>query len=506
MNHLARSHITRLALLWVAMVPETQAQVPFTEDYRFEASVGQGCCLGISVTIEDDMVLIGRYSAVHVFREQSPLSWVEAQVLLPLSAYPCGYGKTVVLDQRRVAVGDPDHGGFSFCDRDGWLYAYSDDGVSLTTEGPQSAQLTPPFGSGVASGFTVDLDMAGDWLLAGADGYVDDGPDSWPVAVFFRWVDGAWQQRQVVSGSGTVMFLSFGISVGLNETGTLAVVGDPEEQAAYVFAYDGVQWTEVQRLAASDSSTGDGFGQQVAIHNGVVAVGAPGDDGQFVDQGSVYLFSFDGSSWVEVQNFSAPTPVAGAAFGNSIDLKDGRLAVGAPGDLYGYSVAESAFVYRDFGGAFRFVQSLDRSMPSGDDNFGGSIQLDGPRCLVGASTYGNPVNTGAAFLYELHDLALTTASPQVQAGQTLTIVTRGGIPGTPCQVTLGLQRRGSSGLAGPLFGAPGAIQGVFNAEGRCAQTLSLPLGLAGKTLELRTHGLIEPGVADVSNPVTITVL
>lgn len=486
----------RLAFLLAAVAPVIPAQTSFGEDQRFVPSLGSVGSFGQSVALDGETALIAASGKAFFFREVAPGAWTETQVLSPTGSDQCSFGSLVHLDEGRAGVTDLLYPGV-FCDRVGQLYAYDDSGVSL----PLTEKISGyTLATGISFGFTVDLAMDGDWLLAGADGYSPDLNDLFPKAVFLQREEDHWNELQKVSGSDTVLYSGFGQAVAIDATSATAVIGDPELEAVYVFQYDGTSWSEIQRLTASDGSPADGFGSAVAIENGVIAVASPLDDAQFVNQGSVYVYRFDGSSWQETQNFTSFTLTANAKFGNSLELEDGRLAAGAPGD-------NVAFVFRDFGSSFLLVQQLAASTPTGLDKFGTALTLDGPRCLVGASSYGTQGSKrGAAFLYELHDLALTTSSAQVQAGQTLTIVTRGGLPGTPCQVTFGLGRRAGSGLTAPQFGIPGAIQGVFNAEGRCVQNLAVPAGLVGKTLKLRTHGQVSPGVVEESNPIAVAVL
>ena len=60
------------------------------------------------------------------------------------------------------------------------------------------------------------------------------------------------------------------------------------------------------KLTASDAAANDGFGYSVAISDGIVAIGAVGDDmGGGVGAGSVYLFRSedDGTTWSLLRAF-----------------------------------------------------------------------------------------------------------------------------------------------------------------------------------------------------------
>ncbi len=65
--------------------------------------------------------------------------------------------------------------------------------------------------------------------------------------------------------------------------------------SAYVFGWNGSQWVET-KLVASDAASFDNFGTAVAVSRDRVVVGALGDDSF---RGSVYVFDWDGSQWVE---------------------------------------------------------------------------------------------------------------------------------------------------------------------------------------------------------------
>ena len=48
--------------------------------------------------------------------------------------------------------------------------------------------------------------------------------------------------------------------------------------AGYVFAEDGEQWTEVQKLVASDGAATDYYGTSVTVSGSTIVIGASHDD------------------------------------------------------------------------------------------------------------------------------------------------------------------------------------------------------------------------------------
>jgi hypothetical protein len=90
-------------------------------------------------------------------------------------------------------------------------------------------------------------------------------------------------------------------------------------------------------LTASDGEDGfqydQHFGESVAINGNLIAAGAPGyDDPQAGDNtGAVYIFEYDGQSWVETGKLIANSPAPGAKIGRTLALDGDLLAAsGAP--------------------------------------------------------------------------------------------------------------------------------------------------------------------------------
>ena len=119
----------------------------------------------------------------------------------------------------------------------------------------------------------------------------------------------------------------FGFSVAVN--GDTMVVGVPYDDdsctnpqgcnsgAVYLFKSDGNTWIPYDtssKLTASDAAKGDQFGWSVAIDGDYLAVGAPTKNEDEKGLGAVYLFRYDGNTWVpdereEKLTSSAPNPL-----------------------------------------------------------------------------------------------------------------------------------------------------------------------------------------------------
>src|SRR5882672_2370253 len=147
----------------------------------------------------------------------------------------------------------------------------------------------------------------------------------------------AYGQRQLAKlvASDAAQADEFGTSVALD--GEWSVIGKPQDDeladqsgAAYVYRRVGANWNQFQKLKASDAEFGDAFGFAVAIDGGVAAVGAIHEFPQGVfDAGSVYVFEWNGASWVETAKIWASDAAPQTHFGFSLALSGDRLLVGA---------------------------------------------------------------------------------------------------------------------------------------------------------------------------------
>ncbi len=150
-------------------------------------------------------------------------------------------------------------------------------------------------------------------------------------AFVFRYNGASWVlEKQLIASDGKA-FDRFGCSVAID--GDRIVVGAREKDGigtnsggTYVFRYNGSQWVEEAILQASDMASLDEFGSAVDIDGNTIMVGAQKDPVNIWNSGSVYVYRFNGTSWVETQRFFPQPAVDLAYFGASIAL-DGDTAV-----------------------------------------------------------------------------------------------------------------------------------------------------------------------------------
>ncbi len=200
----------------------------------------------------------------------------------------------------------------------------------------------------------------------------------------------------------------FGWSI--DASGDRAVVGAPFEDgtgiskqgAAYIFVRSGAGWVQEQKILAPDASEGDEFGNSVAISGDTVLVGAYTDDvGGNVNQGSAYIFWYDGGTWILQDLLIADDGVAGDMFGISVALDGDTALVGAYHHDGDYNLQGAAYAFTRSGYTWSQQQELRATDGGVADYFGSSVALDGDNALVGAPNDddGADLDVGSAYFF-----------------------------------------------------------------------------------------------------------
>ncbi|MCA9256894.1 MAG: hypothetical protein KDA33_14695, partial [Phycisphaerales bacterium] len=107
---------------------------------------------------------------------------------------------------------------------------------------------------------------------------------------------------ELILPSDVTRYDSYGNCVAIE--GDTFVAGAPGDDdggygsgSVYVFEREGTDWTQVDKLTASDRAEGDRFGYAIATAGGVMIVGAWSDDGAAVDSGAAYIFEWVNDHW-----------------------------------------------------------------------------------------------------------------------------------------------------------------------------------------------------------------
>jgi len=205
-----------------------------------------------------------------------------------------GYSVAISSDGSVIAAG-----AYNYLSTKGKVSVFVKSGAWTTTSN-ETAILTASDGaSGDSLGYSVAISSDGSVIAAGADGY---SSSKGKVYVFVK--SGAWttttQETAILTASNGANYDYLGYSVAISSDGSVIAAGASDSYndygGVYVFVKGSGVWTtntETAILTASDQPGDHAYlGISVAISSdgSVVAAGASDLEGQYLDQGGVYVF------------------------------------------------------------------------------------------------------------------------------------------------------------------------------------------------------------------------
>ncbi len=324
----------------------------------------------IVVTAPGDDGVAGALGSATVFRRDGS-AWVEEATLVSSAPGPSGlfstdFGFSVDIDGDVIAVGSRDYaGGPSSA---GAVSVFRHDGAGWVEE----AFLT---GTAPQERLGWNLEVDGDQLFVEAEGA--------DVIRHYRWNGADWVAGQtlapggpvacdgdrlaIMSGqiiemydeiggvwtaSATLPLPNFGGDIDLDGdvvvTGNILAAGPSGIASgdAVVFRFDGATWGTGQVLEPAGGQAGDSFGSDVAVDGDTLVVGAFRDDvGGAINGGTVRVYRWSGSTWVETQTLAAPTPSTNGFLGREVDLEGEEVLAGAPGQLVAGTSTGAAYLF-----------------------------------------------------------------------------------------------------------------------------------------------------------------
>ena len=160
---------------------------------------------------------------------------------------------------------------------------------------------------------------------------------------------------------------------------------------------------EHQKITAPDGIPGDLFGHSVAISEDLIAVGAPAQDINGADSGSVYVVERVGLNWAMQTKLLAFDGAPLDRFGESVGISGHTIAVGAPQDDDLGAKSGAVYVFVQTAGVWSLEAKLMASDGVAGDRFGASVDVEGDRILVGAPGHdlvGVGFDAGAAYIFD----------------------------------------------------------------------------------------------------------
>lgn len=246
----------------------------------------------------------------------------------------------------------------------------------------------------------IASNLAGDILVVGGP-YQDNTSEDRGEAYIFTYdsVTNTWSSVELLPSSTDSA--RFGYSVDINDDGNRVVIGAPHHDIrkgrAYIFDYDGSDWTETSILESDPITIGDNLSYRVSMSGdgNRIAASAVGyditGDGSFNslnDVGATYVFDYDGSIWSQTAKLLTNDPTHNEVVGTEMKMsKDGSTIIA--GSYYSLvdntPFAGAAYVFKENSGVWSQSTKLYDSTPRPLDfySFTADISRDGNRVVVG---------------------------------------------------------------------------------------------------------------------------
>ncbi len=202
------------------------------------------------------------------------------------------------------------------------------------------------------------------------------------VHLFERDEGGAenWSQVATLRSDAPTTFDRFGQSLVIDDGLVLvAAPGTHFSHPGEVFVFErvGGNWARTQKITGGDFVEEFAFGRAMALHGGLLAVSAWKDEREGI--GVVYLFErqVDGS-WAKVRSFDCPDLLVFDNFGQTLDLHEDVLVVGAPGDSEDFRGAGVVYVFERHAGGPNYWGNVLKTASSPnrvDGAFGSAVSV-----------------------------------------------------------------------------------------------------------------------------------
>ena len=383
-------------LFFAATVPAMIIGFPEGKLTATTGMTNDHCGCSVSLSGDGNTLLVGAYAydttaginagSAYVFARNGT-NWSQQDMLTAADgAADDGFGRAVSLssDGNMALVGAPSGDSPRGVNR-GCAYVYVRTGANWSLR----SKLTASDGAANDSfGYTVSLSGDGNTALMGA--YADFTPYAFGGSAYvFVWDGTNWsQQAKLLSADGIDNDL-FGNAVSLSGNGNTALVGAYSDDAAvgmdagsaYVFVRGGSTWSQQAKLVPSDAAAADNFGYAVSVSGdgNTALVGAYSDDtAAGFNAGSASVFVRSGTNWSQQAKLTAGDGAATDFFGCSVSVSgDGSTAlVGAYKDDKTAGLdAGSAYLFAWSGSNWSQQAQLTAGDGTASANFGSSVCL-----------------------------------------------------------------------------------------------------------------------------------
>ena len=314
---------------------------------------------GTSMSVLGNQVLVGsngesrdglnNTGSAHLFERDLNGVWLPIQAFRASAPEDGGrLGRDVSLWDNLVVAGAPGHD--SIAGLKGAAYVFEKNATSWS----QTAKLSPSDGA-IHDYFGQSVSARANRVLVGAHMADPGGVSAAGAAyIFEKSGNGTWLEKTKLVPSDSLANGHYGVSVSLD--GDLAMVGAsgsnnangvPTGAAYLIGRTESDTWVQITKLTPDDGVANDQFGRSVKLDGNFSYVGARlRDGGGFQDTGAVYVFQrLSNGQWVQQAQITASNAGSEGYFGQSLDARDNRLLVGAPGKIGDHGKSNPGYAY-----------------------------------------------------------------------------------------------------------------------------------------------------------------
>lgn len=369
-----------------------------------------------AAAIQNDMLIVGAHkwgTGASVIYKRAGTAWTFQQRLTASTGWAIDHFGAGIIDNDTIVVGAP--GKNAPEPKTGAAYVFERVGLKW-----KETQILFASNSSRDAAFGARRAIAGGTLIVSATSAYGRTKFSKSGAVYVFYKCGKkWHEKQkLFCKSGPCGSGGFGKALALSE-GTL-LVGSVTEYgkgsksgAAYVYTRQGTSWVEQQRLTPKDLQSGDFFGISASLFRDIAAVGSWGEDTRGKWAGALYLFQRTGTKWAQTHKLTASDHKPNWGFGYEVAMKNNILLIGAPGDdTQGYMAGAVYVLYLDTGG-WKEQYKLLPPKGTAQGQFGSGLSFDGKTVAISAfgAAYTAPVVIKGAADAGSPDLGPDTGPP-----------------------------------------------------------------------------------------------
>lgn len=372
---------------------------------------------GLAISIDGDGMAIGARNAVFnmnqgggavniYVRDPGTGQWVLEQTVVASNASQFDqFGGAVNLSGTRLLIGAPQRFAPT---SSGSAYVFERDAQTGSWSETHEFSFSAPRPS--QAGFSVYQEN--NTALIGAPGAIDSGN----LTVFqYNPTTGLWTEQQRLEITGSPGRAKFGFSVAIEDDTILG--GAPEQRAPdeksgalYAYEYDAAQmnWSDDTLVGPAEGAAGDELSRSISISDEWLIAGAPMDDDQGINSGSVSIYrKAPNGSWQFHSKILAQQSTTQQQFGHSVSLHGDLLAVGVPRYLNGGKV--KVFRHDAMDDQWHYLTDITPSVSDSSGLFGDAVDLWESTLVVGAVDFRvGGDRTGGVFVFTLDAMAGTS--------------------------------------------------------------------------------------------------